>query len=181
MNRQYKLYILDKSCYTDTLNKLYNKYGNDSIIEINKNMIAIEYNYKTTSYRKLIESMNEYRSTQSIITTSKFIKLMKSCIESNILIDEIILSDMLKDESISINNYIKKINYKIDKEKYIKKLLDEINWLSYEEGIDIQSISYKVKSDKSPIYINFNVFNNGVISIDDESIISQVIKVIKDI
>ena len=84
MNKQYKLYILDKSCYSDTLNKLYKKYSKDSIIEIDENRIAIEYDYKTNNYRQLIESMNEYRTTQSIITTSKFIKLMKSCIESNI-------------------------------------------------------------------------------------------------
>lgn len=179
MNKQYKLYVLDKSSYSETMSKLYERYKSDSIIEVDKNRIAIEYDYSNISYRQLIESMNEYRTTQYILTTSKFIKLMKSCIQSNILINEIVLSEMLKDESIRINKYIRKINTKVDKDKYIKYLFDEIEWLSYEEGIDIQSMSYKIKSSKAPIYINFSVLNNGVILIDNEIIIPDVIEVIK--
>ncbi|MCG4734378.1 hypothetical protein L0M92_12255, partial [Casaltella massiliensis] len=101
------------------------------------------YDYHKREYKSLIECMSKLPTTQNIVTSSKFLKVLKVCIKQEILIDEIKLLDIFEEDNLNLLKCINNINYnKLERDKYIQKLLDELTWLNYSEGIDIKYMSF---------------------------------------
>lgn len=182
MDYQYKLYILDKKKQEETLSKLYEVFPKKQINLINSNNIAVEYDYIENDYKSILEKMSKFKVTQNIITTSKFITILLTCIKKDILIENIRLFELLREENDILEKYINKINYDNgSREKYIGLLLDELEYLNYDEGIDIKSMSFKIKSISKPVLINFTIHDNGVILIGNQEILDEVIGILQSI
>lgn len=180
MQNQYKLYIIDKNHIEETLSKLYEEFTESDIIKINSSGIAIKYDYSTKDYKYILEKMSRFKASQNILTASKFLMILKRCIEKDIFIDEIKLFESLNEDNDRISQYVNKINYnKEEKEKYKKLLLDELEWFNYDEGIDIKSMAFRIESKSKPIKILFSILDNGVVLIDNLEIIDEVVEIIK--
>ena len=180
MNKQYKLYIIDKIDMQETLNQLYKLFDKKSIIDLGENKIAIEYDYHKKDYKSLIECMSQLPTTQNIVTSSKFLKVLKACIKQEILIDEIKLLDIFEEDNSNILKCINNINYnQLERSKYIQKLLDELTWLNYSEGIDIKYMSFRIKSKNKPILIKFSLYDTGIVTIDADDVTDDVFNIIK--
>ncbi|MDQ0150029.1 hypothetical protein ACFO6R_08430 [Eubacterium multiforme] len=178
MDKQFKIYILDSSNFEQTLNYLYKKFGKDKIVLLSGNKIAIQYDYNLYDYKYLLEEMNKFPATQYIITANKFLNLLKSCMKKNLIIDEIRLIDIFKDDNEMLLKLISQINYN-SSNNLKENLLDELNWLKSNEGIDIKYMSFRMQSDDKPIKIKFSLYDNGLLIIDDSKILDKVLEVIK--
>lgn len=182
MEMQFKLYILNKLNMQDTLTRLYDAFGQQNIVSIEENKIAIKYDYEKNDYKFIVEKMNEFPVTQNIVTASKFLKLLRESVKTTILIDDIKLLDVFDKENETLKEYINKANYsKQNKFEYLNQLLEELRWLNYSEGIDIKSMSFRVKSSTKPIYIRFTLYDSGILILDDEEIGKQTWELIKTI
>ena len=170
---QYKLYRIFEQDKDNTLSKLYSIFGENKVIKLNENLIAIEYSENNLTQKEVINKVRPLNASQFIITCNYFIKIIDYCINRNYLINEIRFMDsiILEDEDI-IKRYLSEINYtnrEQDKKIAIKRLYSELNWISKEESIDIQQVVIMYKTKNKDIFKSIIINNNGIVVVKDNS------------
>lgn len=181
MQKQYKLYKLDKNEIDKTIDRLNEIISKPRYKKINDVIIAIEYDYSRNGYKQLLEVMSELNVSQYIFTTSRFYNILNRIVSENLILYEIKLNSLFKEDNNIISKYIAKINYEDNKERFLKLLLEELKWYNYDEGIDISNMSFGIKVDGSQRKCRFHIYNNGVVAIDSSLIENKVFKVLEDI
>ncbi|MCM3107666.1 hypothetical protein [Bacillus velezensis] len=167
----------------ETFEHLKEIFKEDSLIYFSENIIGITYDYGLNDYVDLLKKVKNLNLRQVIISSSKFMNLIDSCVKGNLFINKLKFIDPIPAESIEyVDDYIQKINRStgIEKEKSKINLFKEIDWIILDECIDIQFVSLQI-TDKIGIYTNVQLYNNGVLLIDDISILSEVTNLIKEI
>lgn len=175
MQKQYKLYKMDMDATDMVLSKL-KKYR---YLKIGNRCVAIEYDYMNNSYKKLLDDMSELDISQYIITANVCYNMIRKFSEKNIVINEIRLNSLFEDDNSDIIKYIKRINTNKEKEKNLQLLLDLLQWYNYDEGIDVEELSFTIS--KMQRKIQFHIYNNGVLAIDNEMIVEEVTTLFSDI
>lgn len=166
-----------------TLTKLGKEFPD--IIHFNDNVIGIPYDYGLNGYRKVLESVKSLPLKQYIVTPESFFKLLNYSIEVGYYINSLSFLESVPPENQEMISYYKReINAEKDlfkKQSIVNKFFNELNWIVSDESIDIKELSIRVKSQSSPIYVEVDIFNNGVLLFDNESIKDQVVSLIKNI
>lgn len=175
MQKQYKLYKIDKDKVAVTIPHL-NKYKYKKLSE---NIVAIEYDYLNNGYKELLESMSKMATTQYIITTSLFYKLLSFFVKKGLDIYEVELNALFEQDNDSLHKYIREINQKKDDDNTVNTLLEVLKWYNYDEGIDINHMTFGMKSGNRNC--RFHFYNNGVLAIDSEEIENQLFELLKDV
>lgn len=181
MQTQYKVYRLDKVNRKATIDKL---NQNKEIVYkfIDDDTVAIQYDYLKWTYKDLLEYMFDIENiSQYIFTTSKFYNILNYFVKESILISDIKLVSLFEEENEKISSYIQKINNNIEKENNLNKLLEDLQWYNYDEGIDINKMAFRIKVQNSSQRSKFHIYNNGVIAIDSDRIIEQVFMLMKEV
>ena len=78
-----------------------------------------------------------------------------------------------------IGEWINNINNNIDKDISMHRLLDLLQWYNYDEGIDLNYMSFWIEKEQRKC--SFYIYNNGVVAIDVESICDEVIDLLREI
>lgn len=175
MQKQFKLLKIDKSAIDSTL-PLLNKY---SYININNNIVAIQYDYLQNGYKQLLEIISDMYVSQYIITTSVFYKLLSYFVENGLEIYEVKLNTLFEEDNMNILKYIRKINQKSDVDNSLNSLLEILKWYNYDEGIDITHMTFGMKYNNKNC--RFHFYNNGVLAIDSENIIEPLLDLLKNV
>lgn len=177
MQKQYKLYTLDKNGIDSTMDKLNIIIGELRYKKINDVTVAVEYDYSKNGYKGLLESMSELDVSQYIVTTSRFYNMLNELINRNLTLYEIKLNSLFEDDNNIISKYIKHINGNNDKKKYLELLLEELKWYNYDEGIDICNMSFVIKDDGDRNF-RFHIYNNGVVAIDSDVVENKIFNIL---
>ncbi|MBS4931941.1 MAG: hypothetical protein KH020_11610 [Clostridiales bacterium] len=181
MQIQYKVYRLDKVNRENTIDKL--NHNKEIVYKfIDDDIVAIQYDYLKWTYKDLLEYMFDIENiSQYIFTTSKFYNILNYFVKESISISDIKLVSLFEEENEKIYSYIQKINNNIEKENNLNKLLEDLQWYNYDEGIDINEMSFRIKAQNSSQRSKFHIYNNGVIAIDSDKIIEQVFMLMKKV
>ena len=178
---QYKLIeVLDK----DTLNELNIIFGSENIIELTDKIIGIRYNLDSSTYIDILKKIVGLNVRQWILTSSRFINIIKYSIDNNLLLDSIDFLECIdKVHSDNVNSSITKVKMAKDSNEKIKLrqlLIEDLNWIMLDQCIDIKSVllSYQVKFP--PFLIEVRFFNNGVLYIDDKNIVACLKQLFED-
>ena len=174
MQKQYKIYKIDTDKITETLSKI-DMYN---VIRIDREYIAVEYDYHNRTYGELLEFMFELPVSQYIFMASTYYSLLKYLVENSFRVYEIKLNSIFKDENEEIQKYITLLSTD-KKDKILNTLLSDLRWYNYDEGIDICNMSFGIKKDN--MFGAVHIANNGVVSIDKEKIEDEVFDIIKEI
>lgn len=175
MQKQYKIYKIDKNANDSTLLEL-SKYD---YVKINDYAVAIQYDYLLHGYKKLLESMSELQVSQYIVTASVFYKLISNLVENGLEIYEIKLNILFEEDNTRLQRYITKINQKSDTKNSLEGLLEILKWYNYDEDIDISHVTFGIKDDNRNFRVYF--YNNGIVAIDSEKIIHSLINLLKNL
>ncbi|PGT73599.1 hypothetical protein [Priestia megaterium] len=165
----------------ETLNKLLSIFGEKSVIKFSNEIIGITYDYGANSYIDVLKKVKELNLRQIINTSTMFINTIDYCVNNELFINKINFIYPIQPESTQyLDDYLEKINATTGTEKQENKLklFKEIDWIISDECIDLQSISFQLVDEKS-LYTDVQFFNNGVLLIDEESVISEVAELIK--
>lgn len=166
-----------------TLDKLDGEFSN--MIRFNNNVIGIPYDYGRNGYRKVLEAVKDLPIKQYIMTPEKFFKVLNYSIELGYHVNSLNFLESVPPEHQEIITYFKqKINAETDiskKQSIANKFFGELDWLITDESIDIKDLSLRIKSDSSPIHVEVDIYNNGVLLFDNESVKDQVVSLIKSI
>lgn len=175
MQKQYKLYKIDKNAIDSTLSSL-NKYSYE---KINDYIVAIQYDYLNNGYKELLETMSDLPVSQYIVTASGFYKLLSGLVENGLEIYEIKLNVLFEEDNMRLLQYIRKINQKVAIEDSLKSLLEILKWYNYDEGIDISHMTFGMKYNNQNC--RFHFYNNGILAIDSEKIIQPLFDLLKSV
>lgn len=176
MQRQYKLFKISKNKVDFTLKKLNEKRN---FIRITESVLAVEYDYMKNGYKKLLDDMSELSAMQYIITTSIFYKILTCMVKKGVTIKEIHFNELFNDDNLLIGEWINNINNNIDKDISMHRLLDLLQWYNYDEGIDLNYMSFWIEKDQRRC--SFHIYNNGIVAIDVENICDEVIDLLREI
>jgi hypothetical protein len=166
-----------------TFNKVVDTFGKESVIEFSNNIIGITYDYGANSYINVLKKVKDFNLRQVINTSSRFVKVMDYCISNNLYINEINFIYPIPKESVQyLDDYLEKINATFGEEKQANKirLFKEIDWIISDECIDLQSLSFQFVDDDG-LYRNVQLYSNGLLLLDDKSVIKNVAELIGDI
>ncbi|ADK13158.1 MULTISPECIES: hypothetical protein [Clostridium] len=182
MNGQYKLFKIFE--YQETLQVLNELFGKQQILNINSKLIGIRYDYSKNQYVDILRKVNDLNIGQKIITSRAFIKMFRACIERRYFIKKLqIIESVPEDMQQFINDNIQKINSESEfthKIRLANFLISKLNWLRRIDGIDVKLLSFRIKGNNN-IKIGVSIFNNGVISVDDDSILDELVELINKI
>lgn len=175
MQKQYKIYKLDKDAIDITLPSL-NKYKYKMI----KNcFVAIEYDYIDNVYTEMLEFMSETATSQFIITTSTYYKLIDCFVKNNLKVYDVKLNDIFVEDNVKILECLREINQREKVEKALNKLFEILRWYNYDEGIDISCATFGITSGKRNI--RFYLYNNGVLAVDSEIILEELFTLLENV
>lgn len=175
MQKQYKLYRIDKDAVADVM-PLLNKYTYE---KISKYIVAIEYDYFDKGYKKLLEEMSEMSATQYILTASVFYKLLLYFVKKGLDVYEVKLNALFEEDNDCLYQYIKALNQSKNDENAMRELIDMLKWYNYDEGIDISHMAFRMMQDGRNF--KFYFYNNGVLAVDSEKIIVQLFLLLRDV
>lgn len=166
-----------------TLSTLNEKFSN--IIQFSSNVIGIPYDYGKNGYRKVLETVKDMPVKQYIITPEKFFKLLNYSIDNGYFINSLNFLESVPSEHQEIISYYRQQvnaeNNIIKKQTIANKFFTELDWLITDESIDIKNLSLRIKADSSPIQVEVDIYNNGVLLIDNEIIKDKVINLLESI
>ncbi|KXY39778.1 hypothetical protein AT257_21945 [Bacillus cereus] len=172
---QLKLFeLLDNE---ETLNELLGIFGRESVVSFSDKIIGINYDYGVNSYIGVLQKVRGLNLRQLIVTSSSFINMIDFCVKEDLFINNIKFIYPVPKENIEyVDDYLEKINAASGSEKRALKvnLFKEIDWITFDECIDVKSISIQMQGVDSPIYIDVELYNNGVLLINDEHVIENV-------
>lgn len=179
--QQYKLYRIFAQDRAETLSELHKIFGDEKVVLLNTLLVAIKYDGINLTYKELINKARKLNTSQFIITSNYFIDIIDRAIKNKYIISEIRFLDSIMSEDMEIiNDYLAELNYGSDntKQKILKQLYSELNWICKEESIDVQQVTIRYKKVDSNILNSITINNNGVININDklgEFILEEVI------
>lgn len=182
MGGQYKLFKIFE--YDKTREELIKLFNADNIWEINNNLIGISYDYNVNQYRDILNKVYNLNVSQKIITSRTFVKIIKKCVEKEYFLRKIdFIESIPEDVADYIRSNIEKINSNKNiesKNVFEESIANELNWLRSNDGIDIKSISFRVKDDDN-LKVGVSIYNNGVISVDNNSVLDNITELIQQI
>ncbi|GGA69509.1 hypothetical protein [Ornithinibacillus halotolerans] len=147
--------------------------------------VGIPYDYGKNNYKKLLEVMKNMEVKQFIITPEKFFKLLNSSINEGYFLSDIqFLESVPAEHQELITHYKNNINSILnpfEKQSMATKLFSELDWLITDESIDIKKINIRINSDATPIQVDVEIYNNGVILLDDISVKEKVVNLLTGI
>lgn len=170
MEIQIKLYKVFDNNKEDTLSKLYNYLDQDRIYEINKNIIAIRYDYTKYPLRRVKKILEKIEAEEVLIINEIFYSILSKSIKSKYIIQNINLRDSVQDFNEIIKESIDNIDYVGEQmQDSIDNLIYELDWVSSEEYIDINDITIRIENEGilTPLSINRNgeiLLNLGIIN-----------------
>lgn len=169
MNQYKLLEVLD----SDTLDKVYNIFGLENVYNFTNQIIAIKYSFDKFTYSDILKNIIGLNLRQWTMTSSRFIDLIEFSVDKNFTIGKIDFLEFVDNSIIEvINNNIVKLNQTKDitlKHQIKNRIINDLEWITLAECIDIQSIPLICESDLPPFIVEGRFFNNGVLYIDDES------------
>ncbi|WML43132.1 hypothetical protein [Neobacillus sp. PS3-40] len=175
----FELFDTDK-----TLKELNILFGEQSVIKFSNSIIGITYDYSTNNYIKVLQKVKDLNMRQVIVTSSVFLNVIDYSVKHDLFINDLKFIYPISKEKISyVDKYIELINSTsgLEKDSYKTKLLKEIDWIISDKSIDIKNITIQMQNDDSPIYYNFELYNNGVLLIDDDSILMSATNLMNNI
>lgn len=175
MQTQYKIYKIDENAIDITLPLL----DNYKCEKISDSIIAIQYDYLQNGYKELLEKMSELRVSQYIFTSSVFYTLLSYFVDNGLNIYEIKLNILFKEDNDDLTKFIRLINQKRDVEKALGSLLEILKWYNYDEGIDINHMTFGIKCDEQ--YCRFHFYNNGILAVDSDKVIVPLLSLLKNV
>lgn len=166
-----------------TLRALNEKFSN--IIQFSDNVIGIPYDYGKNGYRKVLETVKDMPIKQYIITPEKFFKLINYSINNGYFINSLnFLESVPLEHQEIISHYRQQINVEsniIKKQSIANKFFTELDWIITDGSIDIKDLGLRIKSDLTSIQVEVDIYNNGVLLIDNEIVKDNVINMFKSI
>lgn len=182
MGSQYKLFKIFE--YDKTRQELIELFNANNIWNINSNLIGISYDYDANQYRDVLNKVYNLNVSQKIITSRTFMKIMKKCIDNGYFLRKIdFIESIPEDVANYIRSNIENLNSNKNNESkniFETSITNELNWLRNNDGIDIKSISFRVKDD-SNLKVGVSIYNNGVVSLDNSSVLDEITELIKEI
>lgn len=178
---QYKLLeVLDEN----TLIKINNIFGYKNVINFTDKIIGISYDFDSNTYTDVLRNIVGLNVRQWILTSSRFINIIDYSINNNLdlnSIDFLECVDKKQIENVKLN--ITRINMsknQDDKIRIKQRLVNDLNWIMLDQCIDIKSVSLSYTVPYPPFIVELRFFNNGVLYINDETILKQTIELFKD-
>jgi len=161
------------------INKLENQLGQQRVIKVNNNIVAIDYLGDSHEYIKTVKFANSVDLSQYLVTSKRFLELIKFIVRKDYNIENIkFVYPITLDSERFINKQLESIYASFEDpdliEKHFGKLLEEIEWLAVDGCIDIKSISFDFQSTDGGKYKKITVYNNGVIVLQDETLVEEV-------
>lgn len=170
MNFQFKWFRLDERYSTDTFLGISQVFSS-RIFRLNSTNVLVSYDYGGAfDYKQILHTMNTFRASQKIITSSVFYDFL-SILEQfdNLKVSDIQLLDCFDNQNGLIEKLVIDINNNVPAS--LTTLLTELKWLC-SEGIDIKYISFDIMIEG--LIYSFHIYSNGVIMIDDDIIMNEV-------
>lgn len=184
MMLQIKLFRVFDNTKDQTIKDLQEAFGEENIININNNIVGVSYNYSDRGYRYILSKIKNIDVKQFIITSNLFFDLIDYCVNNQLFIKRINFADSIEEEhSEFIREYLSKVNSRTNNIYENKKfLLDELNWITSDESIDIKTTSFTIeKSNNSIRFFEVELFHNGVIYINNQIVLAETIDVLNTI
>lgn len=178
---QYKLIeVLDKN----TLLKLNNIFGKKNIIKLTDRIVGIYYDFSENTYTDTLRKIVGLNLRQCILTSSRFLNIINYSLDNNLSLSSIDFLECI-DENLTKNikssiTKTKLVNDKNEKLKLKQSLIENLNWIMFDQSIDIQSILISIDVDFFPFTVEVRFFNNGVLYVDDINIIKHLNKLFED-
>lgn len=169
---------------TNDFINLVTEFGEESVVKFSETIIGITYDYGANSYIDLLKKVKDFNLRQVINTSSRFIQLIDYCVDNDLFINKIsFIYPIPKESTEYLEDYIENINSSTGAEKLTNKLkfFKEVNWIISDECIDLQSISFQLIEQNSKLYTDVQLYNNGVLLVDDQSVLPEVEKIINTI
>ncbi|USK74793.1 hypothetical protein [Peribacillus frigoritolerans] len=166
----------------DDLLKIQEFFPNSDVKFFNEKYIGVTYDYGINSYVSLMKRVKKIKNIRQVIVSSNnFFNLINYAIEKDFTISELKFVSQISDESVDfVTGYLDRINSadKNEKNQYKEELFKELDWLIYDECIDIEKISILGEFGETSIYKYVDLYNNGVITIEDKKLSREVEKLI---
>ncbi|MCG7313427.1 hypothetical protein MHL30_09560 [Priestia flexa] len=170
------------SCLEDELVEIQETFSDESVIFFNEKYIGVTYNYDTNNYVSLMKKIKKFKNIRQVIMgSSNFFNLINYAIEKDFTISELKFVSQISNESVEfVQEYLEKINSaeKTEKNQFKEELFKELDWLIYDECIDVEKISILGQFGNSPIYRYLDLYNNGVITVDEKEVSSVLNEVV---
>jgi len=181
---QFKLFELFHSNEEHT-NMINNSFDSERILVFNEKYLGITYDQKYNSYVDLLRKVKEINLLrQVLITPSVFFNILEQAVINEYTIKDLKFISPVPEESFEfVQFYINKLNSgvkNISKTKALDELKGELDWLIYDESIDIEKISFLIgEPDQFKPYIQVEFFNNGIITVNSNEISEELSKLIR--
>ena len=121
----------------------------------------------------------KYGIYRHLPTYEKIIRnLVSFLVKNKYRIYEVRLNAILDDENKEIQKYINKLQ-KEDNQGVLDKLLQELHWYNFDEGIDICNLSFGRKINN--VFCQAHIANNGVVFVDNSSFQTDVVSILGSI
>lgn len=174
---QYKLLeVLD----CDTLDEIYKIFGVDNIYQFTNTIVAIKYNFDKFTYSDILRCIVGLNLRQWTMTSSRFMDLIEFSVDNYFTVGKIQFLEFIDDKvNKNINENIVKINQSKDiklKNQLKQRIINDLEWVTLAECIDIQSIPLICEIDEPPFISEVRFFNNGVLYIDNECMLEHLKK-----
>lgn len=165
MEIQIKLYKIFDKTKEDTLSKLYTYFKNDMIKKISKNIIGIIYDYNEYSISNITKILEKIDIEEIVIINEIFYNIILNSIGKNFTIKKIQLRNCTEDISDTINDCLDEIksNTRI-KNKLVKDLIYELDWVYNEDQIDILDIEICINYDDMWFTLTINRFGELLVN-----------------
>lgn len=174
---QYKLLeVLD----SNTLSKINDIFGSENIINLTDRIIGLSYDFRLNTYTDVLKNIVGLNVRQWTLTSSRFIDIINFSINNKLDINSINFVEFVSevtDQNVKLN--ITKINMastENEKSKFMNQLVNDLNWIMFDQCTDIKSISLSSTVIYPPFVVEMCFFNNGVLYIDDKNILNQIKK-----
>lgn len=176
--------------------KLFKVYGGEekltevkstfsNLIEFSDNIVGIPYDYGRNGYRKILEDIKSLSVKQYILTPEKFFKLINLSANKEYFIVNVNFLDSVPIEHQQVmdfyKNEINRASTIMEKKEKVNQYLSKLEWIVSEGSIDIKELGLRMKSNNTQLQVEVTFYNNGVLLIDNQNIIEQVIELIKSV
>lgn len=182
---QYKLFKVHNADIDNTLSAINDIFGSEHIWIINKNIVGISYDYGTRDYKYVLKQVMKLNISQVIITSNYILSFLEEVINNNLLIIDLSFAKSITSEDKEfISKSIKSINLEPDlgKRRVLKiSLFKELKWLTSDGCIDINYIDIEAKISNTEVYRKLQLYNNGVLLIDDERLKETIVSILNSI
>lgn len=152
-----------------TLSRLYNLFDDKLEVNNEKNIVFLPFNYSNKSKILIKKAVKELDLEKYIFTNDIFYNILRNLNEDTLILQNILLSEELDECSEYLRECINKLNNpnlksKENFELTIDEIINELEWASAEEDIDVKYIELRIKSKIQNFY--FKIDKYGEIDMD---------------